>query len=282
MSGSGETHAEPAPGHPEVRRLIAPNPSPMTGEGTNTYLYRGPGDGCVVIDPGVDDPQHLAAIELAAGELGGGEIEGILISHDHPDHVGGAEHFGAPVLHPADGEVVGGLRAIATPGHADDHLCFITEGDVESVAGPTQRAGLPAELSVGTSEPVLFSADLILGEGSTFVQPGGGSLIAYLDSLRLVRDLAPTLICPGHGPWIMDPAAKVEEYFEHRLMRERNLVAALERGLRGRDALVDNVWGDTPPELRYFTALVLEAHLEKLAIESRLPEGESVSDVLGS
>lgn len=240
----------------------------MTGEGTNTYVYRGPAGSCVVLDPGIDDAAHLAAIDAAVECLSGGRVEAVLISHDHPDHVGGAEHFGVPVLHPADGVITGGLRAMATPGHADDHLCFVTEAEG---AGGTDTA----------DGPVLFSADLILGEGSTFVQPGGGSLVAYLDSLRMVRELAPVLICPGHGPWITDPAAKVEEYLEHRLMRERNLVAALDRGLRGRDVLIDEVWHDAPPEVRYFTALVLEAHLEKLEIESRLPAGESITDILG-
>lgn len=265
----------------------------MTGEGTNTYLYRRPaatdseagvrsidagagpadagaGSSCVVIDPGVDDAGHLAAIEGAAEALGAA-IEAVLISHDHPDHIGGAERLGVPVLHPADGEVRGGLRALATPGHADDHLCFVT------VDGDVSQGG---DAALGERGPVLFSADLILGEGSTFVQPGGGSLIAYLDSLRRVRDLAPALICPGHGPWITDPLAKVDEYIEHRMMRERNLVAALERGLRGRDALIDEVWADAPPELREITALVLRAHLEKLEIESRLPPGESPADIL--
>lgn len=268
----------------------------MTGEGTNTYVYRGaragggasalpasPG-GCVVIDPGVDDAGHLTAIEAAA-ELLGGPIEAVLISHDHPDHVGGAERLGAPVLHPAPGEVIAGLRAIATPGHADDHLCFVTVGGRGDGVGDGEGegGGEPGDedAPVGDARaPVLFSADLILGQGSTFVQPGGGSLIAYMRSLELVRELAPSLICPGHGPWITDPDAKIDEYIEHRLMRERNLLAALERGLRGRDALLDEVWADTPPELRYFTALVLEAHLEKLAIESRLPPGESVADIL--
>lgn len=244
----------------------------MTHEGTNTYLYRparfGGGSAgkepgtCVVIDPGVEDAEHLAAIEAAAAELSGGAgIEAVLISHEHPDHTGGAEAFGAPVIHPADGEVWGGLRAIATPGHADDHLCFLTEDDA--------------------SDRVLFSADLILGEGSTFVQPGGGSLIAYMNSLERVRELSPSLICPGHGPWVTDPASKVEEYIEHRMMRERNLVAALGRGLRGQDTLIDEVWSDAPAELRPFTALVLRAHLEKLEIESRLPESLMVDEVLG-
>jgi glyoxylase-like metal-dependent hydrolase (beta-lactamase superfamily II) len=256
--------ADRAPGYPGILRLIAPNPSPMTGKGTNTYLYRRRSKGmeesveggCVVIDPGVDERRHLEAIAAAGERLGG--ITAVLISHDHPDHIGGADYFGVPVLHPADGEVVGGLRALATPGHADDHLCFVADHD----------------------GPILFSADLILGEGSTFVQPGGGSLIAYMRSLRLVREVAPVLICPGHGPWITDPIAKIDEYIEHRMMRERNLVDALGRGLRGRDALLDDVWHDAAPELRDFASLVLQAHLEKLEIEGRLPVGESIPDIL--
>lgn len=262
--------------------MVAPNPGPMTGEGTNTYLYREPAAGppargCVVIDPGVDDAAHLAAIEAAAGTLGG--IEAILISHDHPDHVGGAERLGPPVLHPGDGEVVGGLRAIATPGHADDHLCFVARARPGN-EGKAAAGGRGGDEGGDGGAPVLFSADLILGAGSTFVQPGGGSLIAYMDSLRLVRELAPGLICPGHGPWITDPLAKIDEYLEHRLMRERNLEAALAGGVRGRDSLLDEVWSDAPSELRDFAALVLLAHLEKLEIEGRLPDGESPTEIL--
>ncbi|HEX2096883.1 MAG TPA: MBL fold metallo-hydrolase, partial [Solirubrobacterales bacterium] len=166
---------------------MAPNPGPMTGEGTNTYLY---GEGpCVVIDPGPDDAGHLDAVWEAAEERGG--IGVVLLTHSHGDHVDGAERLaekaaaGAaarwpPVVLPADGEEHGGLRAVATPGHAADHVCFLS------------------------GDGVCFSGDLVLGEGSTFVPPDGGSLAAYMASLRLMQTEETELICPGHGPWVTD------------------------------------------------------------------------------
>jgi glyoxylase-like metal-dependent hydrolase (beta-lactamase superfamily II) len=107
----------------------------------------------------------------------------------------------------------------------------------------------------------------VLGEGSTFVPPDGGSLAAYMDSLRLLQGEAIELICPGHGPWVTDPAAKLAEYVEHREMRERRLLAALERGERSKQALLAEAWDDVPAELRGAAALVMEAHLQKLAVE---------------
>ncbi len=110
----------------------------------------------------------------------------------------------------------------------------------------------------------------MLGEGSTFVPPDGGSLSAYMDSLRRLQAEPLNLICPGHGPWVEDPAAKLAEYVEHREMRERRLLAALERGERSRAALLAEAWSDVPPELRPAAAIVMDAHLQKLVAEGRL------------
>ncbi len=234
---------DPAPGHPEIARLVAPNPGPMTGEGTNTYLYgSGP---CAVIDPGPDIAEHLDAVRAAAEERGG--IGAVLLTHSHGDHADGAKRLEVEAILPAGGEEHAGLRALATPGHAADHVCLLT------------------------SDGVCFSGDLVLGEGSTFVPPDGGSLAAYMESLRLVQAEAPELICPGHGPWITDPAAKLAEYVEHREMRERRLLAALDRGERSRAALLAEVWDDVPEELIPAARQVMEAHLQKLAAESRIP-----------
>ncbi|HEU5143324.1 MAG TPA: MBL fold metallo-hydrolase [Solirubrobacterales bacterium] len=233
---------------------MAPNPGPMTGEGTNTYLYGS--DPCVVIDPGPEEVGHLEVVRGAGEERGG--IGAILLTHSHRDHADGAERLaemaaaGAaagwpPVVLPADGEEHGGLRAVATPGHAADHVCLLT------------------------ADRVCFSGDLVLGEGSTFVPPDGGSLISYMDSLRRMQAEPLELICPGHGPWIEDPAAKLAEYVEHREMRERRLLAALERGERSRAALLDGAWSDVPDAMRPAAALVMEAHLQKLEAEGRLP-----------
>ncbi len=233
-----------APGHPEVVRILAPNPGPMTLEGTNTYLY---GDGpCVVIDPGSDDPAHLEAIRTAAAERGG--IGLVLLTHSHGDHTAGADQLGAEVLLPGDGEEHGGLRTLATPGHAADHVAFLA---------PTG---------------VCFSGDLVLGLGSTIVPPGGGAMAAFMDSLRLLQAQEIELIAPGHGPWITDPEAKLAEYVEHRELREHRLLAALEAGERSRAELLVTVWEDVPTELLPMAAMAMEAHLEKLEDEGKLPE----------
>ena len=141
----------------------------------------------------------------------------------------------------------GGLRAVATPGHAAEHVCLLS------------------------GDGVCFSGDLVLGEGSTFVPPDGGSLAAYMDSLRRIQGERPELICPGHGPWVTDPAAKLAEYVEHREMRERRLLAALEAGERSRAELLATAWDDVPMELLPMAAMAMEAHLEKLEGEGRLP-----------
>jgi glyoxylase-like metal-dependent hydrolase (beta-lactamase superfamily II) len=218
----------------------------MTLEGTNTYLYgSGP---CAVIDPGPDDAGHLDAVRGAARERGG--IGVVLLTHRHGDHADGAPRLGAEVVLPVDGEEpFRGLRAIATPGHAADHVCLMT------------------------ADRVCFSGDLVLGEGSTFVPPDGGSLAAYMDSLRRMQAEPIELICPGHGPWIEDPAARLAEYVEHREMRERRLLAALDRGERSKQALLAEAWSDVPEQLRPAAELVMEAHLQKLEAEGRLPEG---------
>jgi glyoxylase-like metal-dependent hydrolase (beta-lactamase superfamily II) len=215
----------------------------MTLEGTNTYLYGA--DPCVVIDPGSEDEGHLEAIRAAAGERGG--IGLVLLTHSHADHTAGADRLGAEVVLPSGSETHAGLRALATPGHAADHVCFLSD------------------------DGVCFSGDLVLGRGSTIVPPGGGSMAAYMGSLRLLQAEEIELIAPGHGPWITDPAAKLAEYVEHREVRERRLLAALDRGERSRAALLAEAWDDVPIELLPMAAMAMEAQLEKLEGEGRLP-----------
>jgi glyoxylase-like metal-dependent hydrolase (beta-lactamase superfamily II) len=217
----------------------------MTLEGTNTYLYGS--DPCAVIDPGPDDAVHVDAVRAAAERRGGLGV--VLLTHSHGDHSAGAEPLGVEVIAPADGEIHEGLRALATPGHAADHVCLLS------------------------TDGVCFSGDLVLGVGSTFVPPDGGSLAAYMHSLERLQGEEIELICPGHGPWVTDPAAKLAEYVEHRMMRERRLLSALDRGERSSDVLLAEVWDDVPTELRPAAALTMQAHLGKLEAEGRLPEG---------
>lgn len=234
----------------------------MTLAGTNTYVVGS--DPAWVIDPGPADEEHVARIRAAAERRGG--LAGVLLTHSHADHSAAVSLLGAPLRWGEVGEgdetagesgaappalepdEVGPFGVLPTPGHATDHVCFLLG-----------RVG--------------FCGDLILGEGSSFVPPDGGSLVAYLDSLRTLQRLELDLLCPGHGPWITHPAAKVAEYLAHRLARERKLVAALESGERSRARLLEAAWDDVPPPMRPAAAVVMEAHLEKLAAEDRLPEG---------
>lgn len=224
-----------------VVRIRAANPSPLTLDGTNTYVAAR-----WVVDPGPADPAHLDAIVAAATD----GIDGIVLTHDHIDHAEGApalsERTGAPVVHPRGDGAAGPFRALATPGHSRDHVCLL----------------------LGR---VCFTGDLVLGKGSVFIPPGEGSLAAYLASLERLRALDLDVLCPGHGPFVWDPRAKVDEYVAHRLERERRLIAALDHGLRGREELLDAAWDDAPPELRPAASLTLDAHLEKLRVEGRLP-----------
>jgi glyoxylase-like metal-dependent hydrolase (beta-lactamase superfamily II) len=227
-----------------VVRVRARNPSPLTLDGTNTYVV-----GRWVVDPGPAAPGHLERVERAAED----GIEGIVLTHSHADHSEGAEPLaaragGAPVVRPNDDDEVGPFRALATPGHSADHVCLVAGG-------------------------ACFTGDTVLGAGSVFIAPGEGSLAAYLRSLRRLRELELDVLCPGHGPYVWDPRAKLDEYIEHRLDRERRLLAALRDGLRGREELLDRAWPDTPPALRPAAALTLRAHLEKLADEDHLPPG---------
>ena len=235
---------ETAPGHPQTLRLLAPNPGPMTLEGTNTYIYGE--DPCAVIDPGPDDDGHVEAILAAAGERGG--IGVVLLTHSHADHTAAAQRLGAEVVLPREGDDPrAGLRVLATPGHAVDHVCYLTDDEV------------------------CFCGDLVLGLGSTIVGPDGGGLAAYMESLRLLRAEPLKLICPGHGPWITDPTGKLDEYIGHREERESRLLAALDRGERSRAALLADAWDDVPAVLLPMAAMAMEAHLEKLEDEGRLP-----------
>jgi glyoxylase-like metal-dependent hydrolase (beta-lactamase superfamily II) len=209
----------------------------MTLAGTNSYVVGS--DPAYVIDPGPEDEGHVAALREEAERRGG--LGGVLLTHSHGDHSAAAPLLAAPRAESGPFEVV------PTPGHAEDHVCFL----------------------LGR---VCFTGDLILGEGSTFVPPDGGSLAAYLDSLHRLQELDLDLLCPGHGPYVTDPQAKIREYVDHRLDRERKLVAALDGGERSRAAMLDAAWDDVPPPLRAAAALVMEAHLEKLAAEGRLPD----------
>ena len=174
-----------------------------------------------------------------------------MLTHGHADHAAGAEPLaeragGAPVLRPA----------------------------AASRRARSRRSPRPATrptASACCSAGICFTGDTVLGEGSVFIQPGEGSLSAYLDSLRALRELDLEVLCPGHGPYVWDPAAKLDEYIDHRLERERLLLEALDAGARTEDELLDRAWSDVPAHLRpRRDASRSRAHLEKLREEGRL------------
>jgi glyoxylase-like metal-dependent hydrolase (beta-lactamase superfamily II) len=222
-----------------VIRVRADNPSALTLDGTNTYIVDR-----WVVDPGPALPSHLDAIGGAAND----GIEGVVLTHSHADHAEAAELLDAPVVLPVDGDEVGPFTAVGTPGHSPDSVCLL----------------------MGR---ICFTGDTVLGEGSVFIAPGEGSLSAYLDSLRRLRSLDLSVLCPGHGPYVWDPATKLDDYIAHRLERERRLVEALDSGLRTDEELLDAAWSEVPASLRPAAALTLGAHLEKLRSEGRLPGG---------
>jgi len=269
-------HDRPEVIAPGVVRVVAANPGIMTGPGTNTYVL-GQGDGdSAVIDPGPDDPRHLEAIlEALPGRLGW-----ILVTHTHPDHSPGAGSLAARTgalrlgYESRDGFVadraigdgfelpLGGmvLRALHTPGHASNHLCYLAD----LTAGPR-----PFRL--------LFSGDHIM-EGSTVViGPPDGDMGAYLDSLRLVLDCRPAVnvIAPGHGSVITRPAEAVAAYLQHRADREALVCRALAAAGSGSlDDLLPVVYGDVGPERHAVARRSLWAHLRKLEAEGRVTAGD--------
>src|SRR5205085_11416239 len=155
-----------------------------------------------------------------------------------------------------DGSRLGPLETVATPGHAPDHLAFV----------------------FGTAA---LTGDSVLGEGSVFISPDPGAMAGYLKALSRLRERQLDVLCPGHGPLVRDPAAKLDQYLAHRRDRERRLLQALNAGKRGVDELLDEAWSDVPKELRFPAAITLAAHLDKLEREGLLPDGVERPDLSG-
>lgn len=238
-----------------VLRVLAPNPSEYTLDGTNTWVVGA--SPSFVIDPGPDLPDHLEEVARAAGI-----VAGVLVTHDHPDHAPGAKRFAAMTNAPLhafrldgaqplrDGNVLRAgsmeIAAVHTPGHTADHLAFWAAED---------RA--------------LFTGDAVLGRGTSFIDPPEGDLTRYLRSLERMRDLDPRTIYPGHGPVVFDGKAKLEEYLTHRAEREEQVLAAMAGAPSSIDAMVDRIYADYPQEVHPLAARSLLAHLLKLEAEGR-------------
>ncbi len=238
-------------------RVLAPNPGPFTLEGTNTWVVGG--EPSLVIDPGPDDPGHLAEVVGTAGTIGA-----ILLTHRHPDHASGAASLsrlsGAPVLAfrpetgerelPDAGTVQGAgirLRALHAPGHTEDHLVFHDE-------------------AFGS----MFTGDVVLGRGTSIVDPPEGDMATYVATLERLNALAPRVLYPGHGPVVWEAREKLDEYLEHRLLRERQVLEALRSGPGTPEELVPSIYAGYPAELYPAAARSVLAHLVKLEREGRV------------
>jgi glyoxylase-like metal-dependent hydrolase (beta-lactamase superfamily II) len=274
---------------PRVGVALGQNPSMFTGPGTNTYVV-GLGKKRLLLDTGSGLDAYMPVLEEALARVGCDGLEGIVLTHAHPDHIGGVDqvlaHFGempvykrpwpsetglagpgggvSPVavadpdrqahcrLERIDhGDVVetegARLRAVYTPGHAPDHLCYVLE-----------------------EEQNLFSGDNVLGVGTTVIPGGSGDLGDYMQSLERLLALAPRQIYPAHGPRIDGGVAKIEDYIAHRRERERQIVAALEAGLRDVPAIVRRIYVGYPESLFAAAGQSVTAHLLKLVRDGRV------------
>jgi glyoxylase-like metal-dependent hydrolase (beta-lactamase superfamily II) len=229
-----------------VTRILAPNPSPMTLDGTNTYVVAPVGRGeAAIVDPGPDDAEHLARVQqvLADRDV---QVTAIVVTHHHLDHAEAAaawaRHFGCAVIASthdvagdagrvvADGDLVhvGGLdlEVVATPGHTRDHVAL--------------------RLPTGA----LMTGDHVLGRGTSVVAYPDGDLTAYLESLRRVLALGPDQLLPGHGPELTeDPQAVLRYYRDHRAFRETQVLAALAGGAHTPRELVAIIYADVDRRL---------------------------------
>ena len=249
---------------------LGQNPGLFTGPGTNTYLV-GTGRERILIDTGHGVPAYLPVLERALAQAGC-RIQEIALTHGHPDHNGGVAalrsrygplrvskrpHAGFDAACPApihpidDGDLLrtegATLRAVHTPGHAEDHLCFVLE-----------------------EERSLFSGDNVLGVGTTVIPSEGGDLGDYMRSLARLQQESPRAIYPAHGPRIDDGVAKLAEYVAHRSAREREIVAALADGPRAIPEIVARVYAAYPVALHGPARQSVCSHLTKLEREGRV------------
>jgi len=251
-----------------VTRIIAPNGGVMTGPGTNTYLV-GTHE-LIVIDPGPDDESHMEAI-LAAAD---GPIRWILCTHTHMDHAPGAARLkqlsGATVaamLAPrtdhdfqlsvdrilTDGDVIctadATVRAVHTPGHASNHLCYLLE-----------------------QNRMLFTGDHIMQGSTVVIWPPDGNMRAYVESLRSLLKIVLAVLAPGHGHLIERPRDELNRLIEHRLRREDKVRQAVLRAGTGVtvETILPSAYDDVPRSLYEWAALSLQAHLDKLVADGEL------------
>jgi glyoxylase-like metal-dependent hydrolase (beta-lactamase superfamily II) len=255
---------------------LGQNPGIFTGPGTNTYLV-GTGRERILLDAGDGKPAYLPVLERALEQAGGVSIQEIVVTHGHPDHMRGAaalvDRFGPLRVskHPwpgvdeqypvettplADGARLrtegATLRAVHTPGHSEDHLCFVLE-----------------------EEGTLFSGDNVLGVGTAVIPERGGDLLDYLRSLERLLEEEPRAIYPAHGPYIPNGMAKLREYLDHRFEREQQILDALAEGLSRVEGIVKKVYAAYPEVLHRAAGASVSAHLLKLEREGRVRREQS-------
>ncbi|PYM06775.1 MAG: MBL fold metallo-hydrolase [Candidatus Rokuibacteriota bacterium] len=253
-----------------VGRVLGLNPGLMTGPGTNTYLVgeRDP----ILIDTGGGVPGYVANLEAYLRARGWTRPSRIVLTHRHRDHMGGVaqlrERFPGvrvakmrhrdpalpePVDDLRDGQAVQGdgvtLIPVYTPGHASDHLCYFL-----------------------VEEQALFTGDVILAGSTTVIPPADGDLTAYMTSLRRLQQLDVRRIYPAHGPVVEDGPAKIREYIEHRLLRERQILEVVGEGRATIPGIVEKIYAEVSPALHVAAAMSVESHLRALEKAGRVRE----------
>ncbi len=262
-----------------VAVALGQNPGPFSGPGTNTYLL-GTGKRRILLDPGQGVDGYLPVLEQAMERAGCEGIQEIVLTHGHPDHIGGCrqvmDRFGPlsvkkrpwPEVDAAyDFEITAiddgarietegvTLKAIHTPGHAPDHLCYTIE-----------------------EEGSLISGDNVLGVGTTVIPASTGDLAAYMRSLARLLAEKPGRIYPAHGPCIEDGPGKIREYIAHRRERDEQILSAIGRGAHAVPAIVEIVYAAYPKALHAAAGQSVSSHLLKLEREGRVsrePGGEA-------